>query len=203
MFQEDNVFIEEDINDDDNFNENNIMFQNMAQQYGQMINNLRNENTMLKYNLNEQLQLINYFQKISIEAQEKIDKLIKENKKIFKENEEMKEKINEINNQTKENKKKESLRIKDDLNSIKEEINQVHNFYSNQIIEKENVLNNLKTNYDTLEGQYQETLKSTINTYNNTPQLSNINSKSHLFDNKEEKFSFYGYYYQKNCNNCS
>ena len=82
MFQEDNVFIEEDINDDDNFNENNIMFQNMAQQYGQMINNLRNENTMLKYNLNEQLQLINYFQKISIEAQEKIDKLISENKKI-------------------------------------------------------------------------------------------------------------------------
>ena len=203
MFQEDNVFIEEDINDDDNFNENNIMFQNMAQQYGQMINNLRNENTILKYNLNEQLQLINHFQKISIEAQEKIDKLIKENKKIFKENEEMKEKINEINNQTKENKKKESLRIKDDLNSIKEEINQVHNFYSNQLIEKENVLNNLKTNYDTLEGQYQETLKSTINTYNNTPQLSNINSKSHLFDNKEEKFSFYGNYYQKNCNNCS
>ena len=115
----------------------------------------------------------------------------------------MKEKITKINNQAKDNKRRESLRIKDDLNSIKEEINQVHNFYSNQLIEKENVLNNLKTNYDTLEGQYQETLKSNINTYNNTPQLSNINSKSHLFDNKEEKFSFYGNYYQKNCNNCS
>ena len=63
MFQEDNDFIEEDINDDQ-FIENNIIFQNMVQQYGQMINNLRNENTMLKYNLNEQIQLINHFQKI-------------------------------------------------------------------------------------------------------------------------------------------
>ena len=202
MFQEDNDFIEEDINDDQ-FIENNIIFQNMVQQYGQMINNLRNENTMLKYNLNEQIQLINHFQKISIEAQEKIDKLINVNKKILKENEEMKEKIKKINNEKKNNKKKESLKIKDDINSIKEEINHVHNFYSNQLIEKENCLNNLKTNYNTLEGQFQETLKSNINTYNNTPQLSNINSKSHLFDNKEEKFSFYGNYYQKNCNNCS
>ena len=202
MFQEDNDFIEEDINDDQ-FIENNIIFQNMVQQYGQMINNLRNENTMLKYNLNEQIQLINHFQKISIEAQEKIDKLINVNKKILKENEEMKEKIKKINNEKKNNKKKESLKIKDDINSIKEEINHVHNFYSNQLIEKENCLNNLKTNYNTLEGQFQETLKSTINTYNNTPQLSNINSKSHLFDNNEQKFAFYGNYYQKNCNNCS
>ena len=132
MFQEDNDFIEEDINDDQ-FIENNIIFQNMVQQYGQMINNLRNENTMLKYNLNEQIQLINHFQKISIEAQEKIDKLINVNKKILKENEEMKEKIKKINNEKKNNKKKESLKIKDDINSIKEEINHVHNFYSNQI----------------------------------------------------------------------
>ena len=202
MFQEDNVSIEEDINDD-NFIENNIIFQNMVGQIGQMINNLRNENAMLKYNLNEQLQLINYFQKISIEAQEKIDKLISENKKIFKENEEMKEKITKINNQAKDNKRRESLRIQCDINSIKDELNHVHNFYSNQLIEKENVLNNLKSNYNTLEGQYQETLKSTMNSYNNTPHLSNINSKSYLFDNKEEKFSFYGNYYQKNCNNCS
>ena len=202
MFQEDNVSIEEDINDD-NFIENNIIFQNMVGQIGQMINNLRNENAMLKYNLNEKLQLINHFQKISIEAQEKIDKLISENKKIFKENEEMKEKITKINNQAKDNKRRESLRIQCDINSIKDELNHVHNFYSNQLIEKENVLNNLKSNYNTLEGQYQETLKSTMNSYNNTPHLSNINSKSHLFDNKEEKFSFYGNYYQKNCNNCS
>ena len=202
MFQEDNDFIEEDINDEQ-FIENNIIFQNMVQQYGQMINNLRNENTILKYNLNEQIQLINHFQKISIEAQEKIDKLINVNKKILKENEEMKEKIKKINNEKKNNKKKESLKIKDDINSIKEEINHVHNFYSNQLIEKENCLNNLKTNYNTLEGQFQETLKSNINSCNNSPHLSNINSKSHLFDNNEQKFAFYGNYYQKNCNNCS
>ena len=202
MFQEDNDFIEEDINDDQ-FIENNIIFQNMVQQYGQMINNLRNENTMLKYNLNEKLQLINHFQKISIEAQEKIDKLINVNKKILKENEEMKEKIKKINNEKKNNKKKESLKIKDDINSIKDELNHVHNFYSNQLIEKENCLNNLKTNYNTLEGQFQETLKSNINSCNNSPHLSNINSKSYLFDNNEQKFAFYGNYYQKNCNNCS
>ena len=128
MFQEDNVSIEEDINDD-NFIENNIIFQNMVGQIGQMINNLRNENAMLKYNLNEKLQLINHFQKISIEAQEKIDKLISENKKIFKENEEMKEKITKINNQAKDNKRRESLRIQCDINSIKDELNHVHNLY--------------------------------------------------------------------------
>ena len=128
MFQEDNVSIEEDINDD-NFIENNIIFQNMVGQIGQMINNLRNENAMLKYNLNEKLQLINHFQKISIEAKEKIDKLIYENKKIFKENEEMKEKITKINNQAKDNKRRESLRIQCDINSIKDELNHFHNFY--------------------------------------------------------------------------
>ena len=200
---EDNFLNQEELNDD-KIGEN-LIYQQMIEQYKQMLNNLRNENSILKYNLDEKSQIIKNFQKVSIEEQEKIEKLNKDNKKLLKENQEMKEKLKKLDNQKKEEKKRESIRIKEDLNSLKQELNTVQNFYSNQLKQKENYINNLQNNYSNLEGQYHQTLKSTLNSCQNSRPLSSNNSKSYLLDNREQKYSFYGNFNDRksNCNNCS
>ena len=173
MFDNENNILE-----DFNNNENqidNIYYTKIIEQYGQMINMLRNENFILKNNLDEKTQIIKNFQNVTHEAKKKIDKLIDNNEELLIENNQLKEKLKQINEKKKENEKNDQIKIEDELKSLKQELNTVHNYFSKELKNKESCINSLQKNYHNLEGQYQITLKNTLNNCSNNNKSNNNN----------------------------
>ena len=173
MFDNENNILE-----DFNNNENqidNIYYTKIIEQYGQMINMLRNENFILKNNLDEKTQIIKNFQNVTHEAKKKIDKLIDNNEELLIENNKLKEKLKQINEKKKENEKNDQIKIEDELKSLKQELNTVHNYFSKELKNKESCINSLQKNYHNLEGQYQITLKNTLNNCSNNNKSNNNN----------------------------
>ena len=173
MFDNENNILE-----DFNNNENqidNIYYTKIIEQYGQMINMLRNENFILKNNLDEKTQIIKNFQNVTHEAKKKIDKLIDNNEELLIENNQLKEKLKQINEKKKENEKNDQIKIEDELKSLKQELNTVHNYFSKQLKNKESCITSLQKNYHNLEGQYQITLKNTLNNCSNNNKSNNNN----------------------------
>ena len=110
MFDNENNILE-----DFNNNENqidNIYYTKIIEQYGQMINMLRNENFILKNNLDEKTQIIKNFQNVTHGAKKKIDKLIDNNEELLIENNQLKEKLKQINEKKKKMKKMIKLKLK-------------------------------------------------------------------------------------------
>lgn len=101
--------------------------------------------------------------------------------------------------------KEENENLKKNIKTFEEKINLLNSKNNKELLNKENYINNLQNNYSNLEGQYHQTLKSTLNSCQNSKPLSSNNSKSYLFDNREQKYSFYGNFNDRksNCNNCS
>ena len=173
MFDNENNILE-----DFNNNENqidNIYYTKIIEQYGQMINMLRNQNFILKNNLDEKTQIIKNFQNVTHEAKKKIDKLIDNNEELLIENNQLKEKLKQINEKKKENEKNDQIKIEDELKSLKQELNTVHNYFSKELKNKESCINSLQKNYHNLEGQYQITLKNTLNNCSNNNKSNNNN----------------------------
>ena len=100
-------------------NEQNSNIQNISEQYNRIINQLSNENVMLKNLLDEKMKIIDIFQKVTIEAKEKIDLLIKENQRLFEENNEIKEKLRRMEEEKKEIQKNENSKLQNELNFLK------------------------------------------------------------------------------------
>ena len=68
-------------NEDD---ENQFQINNkIAEEYGSNLNALRNENLFLKQSLEEKNKIIESFQNVSVEAQEKMKELINQNQKLY------------------------------------------------------------------------------------------------------------------------
>jgi hypothetical protein len=197
MFNENDYIIEEVNDDDNNQIHNSHRTSNVSEQYKRIINQLSNENNMLKSILEEKMKIIEIFQKVTIEAKDKIDLLINENKKLIDENNRFKENIKLIEKEKKEELKNLNFKLQNELNLLKEELNTIQNYYNNQLKKKENYINNLKNNLQSVEAQYQQTLNSTLNNLSNNfvsrnnRALSSSHSKSILLDNREEKYSFY------------
>lgn len=197
MFNENDYIIEEVNDDDNNQIHNSHRVSNVSEQYKRIINQLSNENNMLKSILEEKMKIIEIFQKVTIEAKDKIDLLINENKKLIDENNRFKENMKLIEKEKKEELKNLNFKLQNELNLLKEELNTIQNYYNNQLKKKENYINNLKNNLQSVEAQYQQTLNSTLNNLSNNfvsrnnRALSSSHSKSILLDNREEKYSFY------------
>jgi regulator of replication initiation timing len=173
MFDNENNILE-DLNNNEN-QIDNIYYTKMIEQYGQMINMLRNENFILKNNLDEKTQIIKNFQNVTHEAKKKIDKLIENNEELLIENNQLKEKLKQMNEKKKENEKNDQIKIEDELKSLKQELNTVHNYFSKQLKNKESCITSLQKNYHNLEGQYQITLKNTLNNCSNNNKSNNNN----------------------------
>ena len=97
-----------------NFNheddDNQFIFHNkLAEEYGSNLNTLRNENAFLKQTLEEKNKIIESFQKVSIEAQEKMNTLINQNKKLSDEVNLIKTKLVKYKNEKKENENKKNI----------------------------------------------------------------------------------------------
>ena len=75
----------------------------------------------------------------------------------------------------KENEKNDQIKIEDELKSLKQELNTVHNYFSKELKNKESCINSLQKNYHNLEGQYQITLKNTLNNCSNNNKSNNNN----------------------------
>ena len=89
-------------NDENEFQINN----KIAEEFGSKINTLRNENLFLKQNLEEKNKIIESFQNVSVEAQEKMKELINQNQKLCNEMYEIKNKLLKYKIERKENNKK-------------------------------------------------------------------------------------------------
>ena len=104
----------------------------MSEQYKIIINQISNENNMLKKVLDEKMKIIEIFQKVTIEAKEKIDLLIKENKKLVDENNRFKESIVLLEKEKKEELRNLNFKLQNELSLLKEELNTIQNYYNNQ-----------------------------------------------------------------------
>ena len=164
-----------------NNDEEEIQYQNkLAEEYGNSINALRNENAFLKQSLDEKNKIIESFQKVSIEAQEKMNSLFNENKKLNDEMNIIKNKLAKFKNDKKEDEKKKQIEINCQLN------------------EKEALINGLQENCKNLQNQINSSKKKSCLENNCGNPLNKC----------EEKFSFYKNYNSTNyttrnpCGNC-
>ena len=99
-------------NEDD---ENQFQINNkIAEEYGSNLNALRNENLFLKQSLEEKNKIIESFQNVSVEAQEKMKELINQNQKYIPD---MKGAIELLNTHPFENES-----IMESVEKIKEEV---------------------------------------------------------------------------------
>ena len=100
----DNEFNYTNEDDENQFHINN----KIAEEYGSNINALRNENLFLKQSLEEKNKIIESFQNVSVEAQEKMKELINQNQKLCNEMYEIKNKLLKYKIERKENNKKKT-----------------------------------------------------------------------------------------------
>jgi chromosome segregation ATPase len=182
-----------------NNDEEEIQYQNkLAEEYGNSINALRNENAFLKQSLDEKNKIIESFQKVYIEAQEKMNSLFNENKKLNDEINVIKNKLAKFKNDKKEDEKKKQIEMEDEIAYLKNEIKNLNNYFNCQLNEKEALINGLQENCKNLQNQINSSKKKSCLENNCGNPLNKC----------EEKFSFYKNYNSTNyttrnpCGNC-
>ena len=169
-------------NDENEFQINN----KIAEEFGSKINTLRNENLFLKQNLEEKNKIIESFQNVSVEAQEKMKELINQNQKLCNEMYEIKNKLLKYKIERKENNKKKQNDWIQQIESLKTEINTLNDNFKEQLNEKEILINDLKETYKNLQNQIE--INKKVN------NLENICKENNPINQIEEKFAFYKSY---------
>ena len=171
-------------NEDD---ENQFQINNkIAEEFGSKINTLRNENLFLKQNLEEKNKIIESFQNVSVEAQEKMKELINQNQKLCNEMYEIKNKLLKYKIERKENNKKKQNDWIQQIESLKTEINTLNDNFKEQLNEKEILINDLKETCKNLQNQIE--INKKVN------NLENICKENNPINQIEEKFAFYKSY---------
>ena len=102
----------------------------LAEEYGSNLNALRNENIFLKQTLEEKNKIIESFQKVSIEAQEKMNTLINQNKKLSDEVNLIKSKLMKYKNEKKENENKKNLEMEEQIAYLKNELKNLNEYFN-------------------------------------------------------------------------
>ena len=171
----------------------------LAEEYGSNLNALRNENIFLKQTLEETNKIIDSFQKVSIEAQEKMNTLINQNKKLSDEVNLIKSKLMKYKNEKKENENKKNLEMEEQIAYLKNELKNLNEYFNCQLAQKEAMINDLQQNCKNLQNQIQCNKKKSC--------LDNFcNENNNPLNKCEEKYSFYKTYnttYSRNpCGNC-
>ena len=169
-------------NDENEFQINN----KIAEEFGSKINTLRNENLFLKQNLEEKNKIIESFQNVSVEAQEKMKELINQNQKLCNEMYEIKNKLLKYKIERKENNKKKQNDWIQQIESLKTEINTLNDNFKEQLNEKEILINDLKETCKNLQNQIE--INKKVN------NLENICKENNPINQIEEKFAFYKSY---------
>ena len=169
-------------NDENEFQINN----KIAEEFGSKINTLRNENLFLKQNLEEKNKIIESFQNVSVEAQEKMKELINQNQKLCNEMYEIKNKLLKYKIERKENNKKKQNDWIQQIDSLKTEINTLNDNFKEQLNEKEILINDLKETCKNLQNQIE--INKKVN------NLENICKENNPINQIEEKFAFYKSY---------
>ena len=171
-------------NEDD---ENQFQINNkIAEEYGSNLNALRNENLFLKQSLEEKNKIIESFQNVSVEAQEKMKELINQNQKLCNEMYEIKNKLLKYKIERKENNKKKQNDWIQQIESLKTEINTLNDNFKEQLNEKEILINDLKETCKNLQNQIE--INKKVN------NLENICKENNPINQIEEKFAFYKSY---------
>lgn len=171
-------------NEDD---ENQFQINNkIAEEYGSNLNALRNENLFLKQSLEEKNKIIESFQNVSVEAQEKMKELINQNQKLYNEMCEVKHKLFKYKIERKENNKKKENDWIEQIEYLKKEINTLNDSFKEQLTEKETLINELKETCQNLQNQ--------IEINNKTNNLQNFCKENNSLNKFEEKYSFYKSY---------
>ena len=159
----------------------------LAEEYGSNLNTLRNENAFLKQTLEEKNKIIDSFQKVSIEAQEKMNTLINQNKKLSDEVNLIKTKLVKYKNEKKENENKKNMEMEEQIAYLKNELKNLNEYFNCQLAQKEAMINDLQQNCKNLQNQIQNNKKkSCLETF--------CNENNNPLNKCEEKYSFYKTY---------
>ena len=182
-----NNYNENNNNNNNENDENEFQINNkIAEEFGSKINTLRNENLFLKQNLEEKNKIIESFQNVSVEAQEKMKELINQNQKLCNEMYEIKNKLLKYKIERKENNKKKQNDWIQQIESLKTEINTLNDNFKEQLNEKEILINDLKETCKNLQNQIE--INKKVN------NLENICKENNPINQIEEKFAFYKSY---------
>ena len=182
-----NNYNENNNNNNNENDENEFQINNkIAEEFGSKINTLRNENLFLKQNLEEKNKIIESFQNVSVEAQEKMKELINQNQKLCNEMYEIKNKLLKYKIERKENNKKKQNDWIQQIDSLKTEINTLNDNFKEQLNEKEILINDLKETCKNLQNQIE--INKKVN------NLENICKENNPINQIEEKFAFYKSY---------
>ena len=182
-----NNYNENNNNNNNENDENEFQINNkIAGEFGSKINTLRNENLFLKQNLEEKNKIIESFQNVSVEAQEKMKELINQNQKLCNEMYEIKNKLLKYKIERKENNKKKQNDWIQQIESLKTEINTLNDNFKEQLNEKEILINDLKETCKNLQNQIE--INKKVN------NLENICKENNPINQIEEKFAFYKSY---------
>ena len=182
-----NNYNENNNNNNNENDENEFQINNkIAEEFGSKINTLRNENLFLKQNLEEKNKIIESFQNVSVEAQEKMKELINQNQKLCNEMYEIKNKLLKYKIERKENNKKKQNDWIQQIESLKTEINTLNDNFKEQLNEKEILINDLKEICKNLQNQIE--INKKVN------NLENICKENNPINQIEEKFAFYKSY---------
>ncbi len=178
----DNEFNYTNEDDEKQFQINNTIIE----EYGSNLNALRNENLFLKQSLEEKNKIIESFQNVSVEAQEKMKELINQNQKLYNEMCEVKNKLLKYKIERKENYKKKENDWIEQIEYLKKEINTLNDSCKEQLNEKEMLINDLQETCKNLQNQ--------IEINNKTNSLQSFCKENNSLNKFEEKFSFYKSY---------
>ena len=182
-----NNYNENNNNNNNENDENEFQINNkIAEEFGSKINTLRNENLFLKQNLEEKNKIIESFQNVSVEAQEKMKELINQNQKLCNDMYEIKNKLLKYKTERKENNKKKQNDWIQQIESLKTEINTLNDNFKEQLNEKEILINDLKETCKNLQNQIE--INKKVN------NLENICKENNPINQIEEKFAFYKSY---------